>query len=92
MRILFSYKIVDFDLDPVFLLETLFTALNIPWDVHVPDEYVMSGNAAILRCIVPVHCLDRIDGTDWLTDEDVSVFNYLGKNFRPEYVLTPATL
>lgn len=61
-------------------LETLFTALNIPWDVHVPDEYVMSGNAAILRCVVPVHCLDRIDDTDWLTDEDVSVFNYLGKN------------
>lgn len=45
----------------------------------MPDEYVISGNAAILRCIVPVHCLDRIDSTDWLTDEDVSVFNYLGK-------------
>ncbi|XP_026321143.1 Down syndrome cell adhesion molecule-like protein Dscam2 isoform X3 [Hyposmocoma kahamanoa] len=57
-------------------------ALNIPWDVHVPDEYVISGNAAILRCIVPVHCLDRIDSTDWLTDEDVSVFNYLGSKYQ----------
>lgn len=54
--------------------------------MHVPDEYVMSGNAAVLRCVVPTHAADRVDHTDWLTDEDVSVFQYqhLGKIFNTD--------
>lgn len=55
-------------------------ALNIPWEVHVPDEYVMAGNAAVLRCVVPAHCLDRVDATEWFTDDDVSVLRYLGES------------
>lgn len=58
----------------------LSPVMNIPWDVHVPDEYVMAGNAAVLRCVVPAHCTDRVEGTDWLTDEDVSVLHYLGNS------------
>ncbi|XP_049876724.1 Down syndrome cell adhesion molecule-like protein Dscam2 isoform X7 [Pectinophora gossypiella] len=57
-------------------------ALNIPWEVHVPDEYVMSGNAAVLRCVVPAHCVDRADTTDWLTEDDVSVFRYLDSKYQ----------
>lgn len=50
----------------------------MPWDVHVPDEYVMSGNAAVLRCVVPAHCTDRVGATEWLTDDEISVLQYLG--------------
>ncbi|XP_069361354.1 cell adhesion molecule Dscam1 isoform X3 [Maniola hyperantus] len=55
--------------------------LNIPWEVHVPDEYVIAGNAAVLRCIVPSHCSERVDDTDWFTDDDTSVFQYLGSKY-----------
>lgn len=54
------------------------TALNIPWEVHVPDEYVMAGNAAVLRCVIPPHCADRVSTTDWFTDNEVAVSHYLG--------------
>lgn len=59
----------------------LFAVINTAWSVEVPDVYVMSGNAAILRCAVPPHVADRIDATEWLTDEGISIFNYkyLGK-------------
>ncbi|XP_063830982.1 cell adhesion molecule Dscam2 [Ostrinia nubilalis] len=60
----------------------LHAALNIPWEVHVPDEYVMAGNAAVLRCVVPAHCLDRVGETDWFTDDDVSVLRYLGTKYQ----------
>ena len=55
--------------------------LSIPWEVHVPDEYVMAGNAAVLRCVVPGHCTERVDETDWFTDDDTSVFQFLGMFF-----------
>ncbi|RVE48303.1 hypothetical protein evm_007054, partial [Chilo suppressalis] len=59
-----------------------YSALNSAWEVHVPDEYVMAGNAAVLRCVVPAHCVDRVDSTDWLTDDDVSVLRYLGSKYQ----------
>ncbi|CAG9795734.1 unnamed protein product [Diatraea saccharalis] len=40
----------------------------------------MAGNAAVLRCVVPAHCVERIDSTDWLADNDVSVLRYLEKS------------
>lgn len=53
--------------------------INLPWEVHVPDEYVIAGNAAVLRCVVPAHCSERVSLTEWLTDDEVSVLHYLGK-------------
>ncbi|XP_031765665.1 cell adhesion molecule Dscam2 isoform X2 [Galleria mellonella] len=57
-------------------------ALNIPWEVHVPDEYVIAGNAAVLRCVVPAHCADRVGHTDWFTDDEISVLQYLGTKYQ----------
>ncbi|KAL4715024.1 hypothetical protein ACJJTC_003175, partial [Scirpophaga incertulas] len=57
-------------------------ALNLPWEVHVPDEYVIAGNAAVLRCVVPAHCIDRVAGTDWLTDDNINVLRYLGPKYQ----------
>ncbi|XP_068620593.1 cell adhesion molecule Dscam1 [Battus philenor] len=56
--------------------------LNVPWEVHVPDEYVMAGNAAVLRCLVSAHCADRINSTDWFTEDDINVFHYLGPKYQ----------
>ncbi|CAH4030501.1 unnamed protein product [Pieris brassicae] len=56
--------------------------VNTPWEVHVPDEYVMSGNAAVLRCVVPPHCAERVAATEWFADDDTSVFPYLGPNYE----------
>ncbi|XP_073953751.1 Down syndrome cell adhesion molecule 4 isoform X2 [Choristoneura fumiferana] len=54
----------------------IHAALNMPWDVHVPDEYVMAGNAAILRCSVPSHCADRVASTEWFADDGASVLRH----------------
>ncbi|XP_063540746.1 cell adhesion molecule Dscam2 [Cydia strobilella] len=56
--------------------------LSTPWEVRVPDEYVMAGNAAMLRCIVPPHCADRVSSTDWLGEDGVSVFQYLEPRYQ----------
>ncbi|XP_063366960.1 cell adhesion molecule Dscam2 [Cydia amplana] len=56
--------------------------LSTPWDVRVPDEYVMAGNAAVLRCIVPPHCADRVSSTDWLGEDGLSVFQYLEPRYQ----------
>ncbi|CAK1584556.1 unnamed protein product [Parnassius mnemosyne] len=60
----------------------IHAVLNVPWEVHVPDEYVMAGNAAVLRCLVSAHCVDRIATTDWFTEDDISVFHYLGPKYQ----------
>ncbi|KAJ0174157.1 hypothetical protein K1T71_010303 [Dendrolimus kikuchii] len=57
-------------------------ALSIPWEVHVPDEYVIAGNALMVRCIVPPHCTDRVATTEWLTDGDISIFHYSGPKYQ----------
>nr|XP_049701279.1 Down syndrome cell adhesion molecule-like protein Dscam2 isoform X20 [Helicoverpa armigera] len=57
-------------------------ALNIPWEIHVPDEYVMAGNAVVLRCVVPPHCADRVSSTDWFTDDQVNVPHHLGSKYQ----------
>ncbi|KAG7301434.1 hypothetical protein JYU34_014381 [Plutella xylostella] len=58
--------------------------LNSPWEVHVPDEYVMAGNSAVLRCVSPAHAADRVAATDWLADDGLSVFDkqYLDSKYQ----------
>ncbi|XP_037873453.1 cell adhesion molecule Dscam2 isoform X2 [Bombyx mori] len=60
----------------------VYAALSSPWEVHVPDEYVIAGNAVVLRCVVPPHCADRISSTEWLNDDDINVLHYLGSKYH----------
>ncbi|GBP58829.1 Down syndrome cell adhesion molecule-like protein Dscam2 [Eumeta japonica] len=50
--------------------------VDVPWEVVVRDEYVMAGNAAILRCAVPARLADRVDRTAWLTRDHVDILEY----------------
>ncbi|VVC97977.1 unnamed protein product [Leptidea sinapis] len=63
-------------------LRSHFAILSKNIHLHVPDEYVMSGNTAILRCLVPSHYSERVASTDWFTDDDIGVLPYLGPNYE----------
>ncbi|XP_072160841.1 cell adhesion molecule Dscam1 [Bemisia tabaci] len=44
------------------------------YEVQVYDEYVISGNTAVLRCRVPNHVTEFIMVTSWIQDGDVNIY------------------
>lgn len=44
------------------------------YDVQVYDEYVISGNTAVLRCQVPSYVSEYVMVTSWLQDGVVNIY------------------
>lgn len=44
------------------------------YDVQVYDEYVISGNTAVLRCQVPSYVSEYVMVTSWLQDGAVNIY------------------
>ncbi|XP_041984481.1 Down syndrome cell adhesion molecule-like protein Dscam2 isoform X2 [Aricia agestis] len=55
--------------------------LSSPWEVVVGEQYVMSGNAALLRCLVPARLSERVDSTEWTAEDGTDVVRYLGSKY-----------
>jgi hypothetical protein len=43
------------------------------YEVQVYDEYVISGNTAVLRCHVPSYVADYVMVTSWIQDGSVNI-------------------
>ena len=44
------------------------------YEVQVYDEYVISGNTAVLRCQVPSYVADYVMVTSWIQDGSVNIY------------------
>jgi len=43
-------------------------------EVQVYDEYVISGNTAVLRCQVPTYMTDFVLVTSWVQDDVINIY------------------
>ncbi|KAK6624798.1 hypothetical protein RUM44_011658 [Polyplax serrata] len=48
--------------------------VNQKYDVQVYDEYVVTGNTAVLRCQVPSDLVDYVLITSWIQDDVVHIY------------------
>ncbi|KAK6630668.1 hypothetical protein RUM43_014657 [Polyplax serrata] len=48
--------------------------VNQKYDVQVYDEYVVTGNTAVLRCQVPSDLADYVLITSWIQDDVVHIY------------------
>ncbi|XP_065214717.1 cell adhesion molecule Dscam1 isoform X2 [Planococcus citri] len=57
--------------------------LKTKYEVQVYDETVVSGNIAILRCIVPSSVSEYVSVTSWVQDNSITIFanNNLGDKY-----------
>lgn len=44
------------------------------YEVEVYDEYVISGNTAVLRCQVPSYVAEYVMVTSWIQDGAVNIY------------------
>jgi hypothetical protein len=44
------------------------------YEVQVYDEYVISGNTAVLRCQVPSYVAEYVMVTSWIQDGSVNIY------------------
>lgn len=59
-----------------------FVAVLQAYEARVNDEFVLRGNTAILKCIVPSFVADFINVMAWIMDNDtVSAEGY--SNYEP---------
>jgi hypothetical protein len=58
------------------------------YEVQVYDEYVISGNTAVLRCQVPSYVADYVMVTSWIQDGSVNIYpnTDTGKRACTEFV------
>lgn len=45
-----------------------------------PNEYIMRGNAAIIKCLIPSFVADFVQVSGWLNEEGEEIS--VGENFR----------
>uniref|UniRef100_A0A182M8Q5 Ig-like domain-containing protein n=1 Tax=Anopheles culicifacies TaxID=139723 RepID=A0A182M8Q5_9DIPT len=48
--------------------------VNQKYNIQVHDEYVMSGNTAVLKCQVPSYIQDYVVVTAWVQDSGVHLY------------------
>ena len=54
-------------------------AAQMNYETDINKEYVIKGNAAVLKCIVPSYLLDYLEIISWMVDDDE--MNYNDKNY-----------
>lgn len=52
----------------------LSAVLKQKYDVHVDDEYVISGNTAVLKCKIPSYVADYVIVTSWVQDDVINIY------------------
>lgn len=54
------------------------------YDTDINKEYVIRGNAAILKCVLPSYLSDYLDIVSWKIDDEEMNYNdkQYGTNFR----------
>lgn len=50
------------------------TVVKQKYEVQVYDEYVISGNTAVLRCQVPSYVAEYVMVTSWIQDGVVNIY------------------
>ena len=48
----------------------IFAVVGQSYQVNVHDEYVLLGNAALLRCLIPSFVSDFVVVDSWESDDD----------------------
>lgn len=51
-----------------------FAVVKQKYEVQVYDEYVISGNTAVLRCQVPSYVTEYIMVTSWIQDGIINIY------------------
>jgi hypothetical protein len=52
----------------------LVAVVQQKYEVQVYDEYVISGNTAVLRCQVPSYVAEYVMVTSWIQDGSVNIY------------------
>lgn len=47
--------------------------VNQFYDAEITKEYVMRGNSAILKCLIPSFVADFVQVTAWINDEEEEI-------------------
>ncbi|KAL1110142.1 hypothetical protein AAG570_008219 [Ranatra chinensis] len=57
-----------------FFLVFIFLVVKQKYEVHVSNEYIISGNTAVLRCQVPSYLAEFIIVTSWIQEGVVNIY------------------
>ncbi|XP_024082574.1 Down syndrome cell adhesion molecule-like protein Dscam2 isoform X14 [Cimex lectularius] len=63
------------------------------YDTRVIDEYVLRGNAAVLKCLIPSFVADFVQVLDWRTDDGTSLVSPVSrdsKGYDGKYLVLPS--
>lgn len=52
----------------------LFAVIKEGYEVKVYDEYVISGNSALLRCQLPSYVSEFVMVTSWIQDSSINIY------------------
>jgi hypothetical protein len=52
----------------------LVAVVKQKYEVQVYDEYVISGNTAVLRCQVPSYVAEYVMVTSWIQDGSINIY------------------
>ncbi|CAG9119517.1 unnamed protein product [Plutella xylostella] len=65
-------------------------AVHQAYEPRVIDEYVLRGNAAIVKCLIPSFVSDYVQVVEWVTDENESLAAFSASNSEDNYVVSQA--
>jgi hypothetical protein len=63
-----------------FIPQLIISVVNQFYDAEITKEYVMRGNAAILKCLIPSFVADFVHVTAWINDEGEEIV--LGNDYN----------
>lgn len=61
------------------------SAVHQAYEPRVIDEYVLRGNAAIVKCLIPSFVSDYVQVVEWVTDENESLAAFSASNSEDNY-------
>lgn len=67
----------------ILILTNYQTVVNQFYDAEITKEYVMRGNSAILKCLIPSFVADFVHVVAWINEDQEEIFpekDYTGGN------------
>lgn len=70
---MYSFFIVHILTNYLYFLILFYAVVNQFYQTRVIDEYVLLGNAAVLKCLIPSFVTDFVQVLGWVDDNGINI-------------------